>query len=130
MSQANVQAIQNLYAKAEQGDMQAALQMLDPDIVVHEQESLPYGGTYNGYEGYQQLFTNLMGVWDDFKFNPQQFIDGGDYVIAIIQLQGRAKSTGKSLDMRMLELWQMRDGRGVDCVSLVYDTAKMLELLS
>ncbi len=129
MSTENIQAIDTLYRTAAQGDMNTALQMLDPAVVVYEQESLPYGGAYHGHKGYQQLFTNIMEIWGDFKFTQKQLLDAGEYVVAIVQLQGRAKSTNKMLNMDMYELWKMRDGKGIECRSIVYDTAKMLELL-
>ena len=43
MSQENVQAaIQTLYRAAAQGEMGTALSVLHPNIMVYEQESLPY----------------------------------------------------------------------------------------
>ena len=129
MSQQNAEAIRQMYEAAGRGDMPTALSFLDPAVVVHEQESLPYKDTYHGHAGFQELFHDLMGVWDEFSFTPLQFLDAGEVVIASVQLKGKAKATGKPLDMLMVELWQMKDGRGVDCRSLVWDTAAMLALL-
>ena len=50
--------------------------------------------------------------------------------MASVQLRGKAKATGKTLNMLMVEIWQMQDGRGLDCRSMVWDTAAMLALLS
>ena len=129
MSQRNVETIQTMYEAAGRGDTQTMLDCLDPGVVVHEQESLPYKNTYTGHEGFQQLFRDLNSVWDEFRFMPQKFLDAGEVVIAYVQLQGKAKTTGKPLDMLMVELWQMKDGKGMDCRSMVWDTAAMLHLL-
>ena len=118
-----------MYEAAGRNDTQAMLSCLDQGVVVHEQESLPYKNTYIGHEGFQQLFKDLTSVWDDFKFVPQDFQDAGDVVVASIQLKGKSKATGKPLDMLMVELWQMRNGKGTDCRSMVWDTAAMLALL-
>ena len=129
MSQENVQAIRSMYEAAGRNDTKAMLACLDSGVTVHEQESLPYKDIYIGHEGFQQLFQDLMSVWDDFQFVPQNFLDAGDVVVASVQLQGKSKATGKPLDMLMVELWQMKDGKGVDCRSMVWDTAAMLALL-
>ncbi len=129
MSQENVEMIRAMYAAAGRNDIPAMLACLDPNVVVHEQESLPYQDTYVGHEGFQRLFKDLTSVWDDFKFAPQDFLDAGEVVVAYVQLQGKSKATGKPLDMLMVELWRMRDGKGADCRSLVWDTAAMLALL-
>lgn len=125
----NVETIKQMYAAALKQDMPAALNALDEDLVIHEQESLPYGGRYEGHEGFQKLFQNLAAHWDDFKFSPKEFMDAGETVVAIVQFTGKAKKSGKSLDMTMYELWRMRNGKAVECHSIVWDTAKMLEIL-
>jgi uncharacterized protein len=71
----------------------------------------------------------LLAHWDDFKFLPQEFIDAGQTVVAIVQLTGKSKQTGGSLNMTMYELWRMDDGKAVECRSIVWDTAKMLRIL-
>lgn len=129
MSLENVNTIKQMYEAAIKGDMQKALNALDEDLVVHEQESLPYGGRYEGHEGFQKLFQNLAATWDDFKFTPKEYLDAGESVVAIVQLTDKAKTTGNSLDMTMYELWKMRGGKAVECRSIVWDTAKMLEIL-
>lgn len=129
MSQTNVENIRQMYEAAGKGDMQTALSALDENLIVYEQESLPYGGQYRGHAGFQKLFENLSAHWDDFKFTPQDFKDAEDTVVAVIQLTGKAKSTGKALDMTMYELWRMQNGKAVECRSIVWDTAKMLQIL-
>ena len=129
MSQENVQIIKQMYEDAANQEMQKALNALDEDLVVYEQESLPYGGRYEGHDGFQKLFQNLAAHWDDFNFAPQEFMDAGETVVAVVQLTGKAKKTGSALDMTMYELWKMRGGKAVECRSIVWDTAKMLEVL-
>lgn len=43
----NVETMKEMYdAAITRQDMPAALKALDGDLVIHEQESLPYGGRY------------------------------------------------------------------------------------
>lgn len=129
MSQQNVDAIRTLYEAAGRQDPERLFSVLSPDVIVREQESLPYRDTYRGHDGFRQLFDDLAAVWDDFRFEPQDFKDAGDTVVAYVRLTGKSRATGKPLDMLMVELWEVRDGKAAECRSLVWDTAAMLRLL-
>jgi len=94
MSQENVQTIKQMYEAAGRNEMELALSALSENIIVYEQESLPYGGQYEGHDGFQKLFQNLSAHWDDFKFSPQEFVDAGEMVVAFIKLTGKSTHTG------------------------------------
>ena len=126
----NVETMKEMYdAAIIRHDLPAALKCLDENLVIHEQESLPYGGRYEGHAGYQKLFQNLNEHWDGLHYAPQEFIGDGETVVVIGQLTGTAKKSGKSLDIAMYELWRMRNNKAIVGYSIVYDTAKMLEVL-
>ncbi len=127
----NVETMKEMYdAAIVRQDIPAALKALDEDLVLHEQESLPYGGRYEGHEGFQKLFQNLAAHWDGLRYTPQEFIGDGETVVVIGQLTGKAKKSGKNLDITMYELWRMRKNKAIEGYSIVYDTAKMLEVLN
>ena len=68
--------------------------------------------------------------WDGLHYTPQEFVGDDETVVVIGQLTGKAKKSGKSLDMTMYELWRMRNNKAIEGYSIVYDTAQMLEVLS
>lgn len=98
--------------------------------MIHQQESLPYGGRYEGHEGFQKLFQDQSAQWDNLHYTPQEFIGDGETVVVIGQLTGKAKKSGKNLDIKMYELWRMRNNKAIEGYSIVYDTAKRLEVLN
>ena len=129
MTSINANAISTLYAAAGRGELEIVLAQLDPEIVVHEQESLPYQNIYRGHAGFKQLFADLTSVWDDFEFTLEEIWDAGELIIAVVRLRGKSKQSGQSLVMPMVELWRMKNGRAIECRSLVWDTARMLEII-
>ena len=129
MNSKNAAAIKTLYEAAGHGEMETVLAQLDPEIIVHEQESLPVEDTYRGYDGFKQLFVDLTGVWADFNFALEEVYDAGDLVVAVVRLRGQSKKSGASLDMPMIELWRMKNGRAIECRSIVWDTARYLEVV-
>ena len=74
MSQENVKIIGEMYQAATRGETEKVLSALDSGVVVYEQESLPYGGVYKGYDGFQKLFQNLAAHWDDFNFDVKELL--------------------------------------------------------
>lgn len=129
MPSKNLTAIETLYAAAGRGEMETVLEQLDPQIVVREQESLPYENIYRGHDGFKQLFADLNKVWADFSFSLEEVYDAGEIVVAVVRLRGKSKRSGESLDMPMVELWKMRDGKATECRSIVWDTAAMLKIV-
>jgi uncharacterized protein len=127
----NVEIMKEMYnAAIIRQDIPAALKALDEDLVIHQQESLPYGGRYEGHAGFQKLFQNQAEQWDGLHYAPQEFIGDGETVVVIGQLTGKSQKSGKNLDIAMYELWRMRNNKAIEGYSIVYDTAKMLEVLN
>lgn len=125
----NATAIKTLYEAAGKGEMETVFEQLDAEIVVYEQESLPVENTYRGRDGFQKLFADLLNVWADFNFTLEEVYDAGDLIVAVVRLRGQSKKSGEKLDMPMIELWKMKNGRAVECRSIVWDTARYLEIV-
>src|SRR5262245_44194167 len=65
----NKRAIQTMHAAITGGDPMRAfavmLDLFDPDVVVHEPASLPYGGIYKGRDEFLGLMGPAMGLHFD-----------------------------------------------------------------
>lgn len=68
-------------------------------------------------------------LWDNLHYASQEFIGDGETVVVIGQLTGKPKKSRKDLDIAMYELWRMRNNKAIVVYSIVYDKAKMLEVL-
>jgi ketosteroid isomerase-like protein len=55
----------------------------------------------------------LISQFDDFKVEAEEFIDAGDWVVAIGTVSGRGESSGLEFSMRFVHLLEMRDGKVV-----------------
>lgn len=74
MSSANVELIKRAYGEFAKGNIEGGLSLLHPDISVHEPDSLPYGGTYKGIEGYKQIVARLVQEWESFHLTPERWL--------------------------------------------------------
>ena len=110
----NLDSVRAVYEAFAQGDIPAVLGFLSPDIEWTEAEGFPYGGTYVGPDAVLSgVFVRLGTEWDDFAARPDEFVDGGDSVVALGQYSGTYKATGKSFRANFAHVWKVKDGRAV-----------------
>lgn len=114
MAGENLQAIKNLYAAFARGDAGAVLGAFDDAIVWNEAENFPYADR-NPYVGPLQVgegvFGRIMTEWDGFTVTPQQYVDGGDTVVAFGRYTGTFKATGIPVDAQFVHVWKITSGR-------------------
>ncbi len=128
MSQQDVEAVRAAYAAIGEGDMDPYLTLFDEQGAFTEPSSLPYGGTYRGHAGLDELFGKLDEHWEGLAFDVQKVLDAGDHVIVISRVSGRARATGRTFAEPITEVLEMRGGKIADSHSRL-DTARLLEAL-
>jgi ketosteroid isomerase-like protein len=110
------------------GDADRAFKLLHPDVVVHEADALPYSGTYHGVEGFGQMMEQLFGTFD-LQINKYEVLDAGDSVIARMEISLTARSSGRSIDMPIVELYRFTDGL-ISEVDIFYKDTKAVAEIS
>lgn len=129
MGDENVDVAQGLYQAFGRGDVPAALGAMTDDIEWHEAEGMPYGGVYHGP---QQVAENVFGPIttdvDGFSVTPQQLVGSGETVVAVVRYSGTGKTTDKHLDLEVVHVWDLRDGKLARFRQFI-DTAKFLEVV-
>ena len=125
----NLHLVQQLYEAFARGDMPGVLATLNPAIEWISAEGAPYPGTFVGPNAIvTNIFARLAGEWDGFRVEPAEFLDAGDYVVALGRHQGTYKSTGRAMSAAFAHVWTVRDGRIVRFRQYA-DTRKMAEAL-
>ncbi|RIV18647.1 nuclear transport factor 2 family protein [Fibrisoma montanum] len=129
MSTSNLAVVQAIYQAVARNDLPTVLQSLDEHVITHQATSLPYGGTYQGHDGFMQMGTAIFNIWDGFQTTPDEFLDAGDWVIVRAIMRGKAHQTGRPLDMPLTELWRLQDGKVKEIIPFYWDTAATVQLL-
>ncbi len=125
----NVNLIKNLYQAFAAGDIPAVLQSFDENIEWTEAEGFPYGGTYRGGEAIlDNVFMKLATEWNDFKAEPDEFLDAGERIVALGNYSGSYKTTVKSMNVPFAHVWALKDGKIIKFVQYT-DTLKVSEVL-
>jgi ketosteroid isomerase-like protein len=108
----NVETIQQVYEAFGRGDVEAILERLADDVA-WDQDAPSYGvpiyepGT--GKDHVRRFFANLADV-DMRRFEPRNFLVGGDQVAVTIDVELDVRATGRSVTALEVHLWTFDAG--------------------
>jgi ketosteroid isomerase-like protein len=113
MSQENVETLMRAQAAYNRGDWDAAIAMMDPSVVFDLTRVAPDGEVYSGYEGVKAFWRMLRDVFGDFQTDPEEVIDGGDRVFALMHLRGSGSASGAGAEDFLYQVTTLRQARAV-----------------
>jgi ketosteroid isomerase-like protein len=113
MSQENVETIRRGYEAFARGDVEAVLEVLDPDVDWHPAIAPILGvETVRGREAVRRFFTrDLFEGFDRFRAEALSFEDLGDFVLVMVRYTGRGETSGIEMDQKFATLYELRDGK-------------------
>jgi uncharacterized protein len=128
MAHDNVDVVQGAWDAFERGDIGAVLEAISPSAETRVPESLPWGGTYAGPDGFQEFLAKLEASFQAFSATPQKVLGADDnHVVVLAKTKGRTKGGG-TVEGTTIWIYQLRDGKIADAESFG-DTAQLLEAL-
>ena len=114
MSQQDVETVRSGYDAFNRKDIPAVLALYDPQIEWTEGGGgRAPAGTFRGPQSIAtEVFATVPQNFDDFRAEPEQFIDAGEHVVVVGRFRGKAKS-GARLDAAFVHVHRMRNGKTV-----------------
>ncbi|MBV8862484.1 MAG: nuclear transport factor 2 family protein [Mycobacterium sp.] len=104
--------------------------LLHDDFVVHESGGLPFSGDYYGSQGFFELLDRIDDVLElsagPISIDPL----GDDAVAARFSLTFISRSSGESVEMELVEIYTVRDGRIAELDVYYKDPAAVAALLA
>ena len=112
MSQQDVQIVRSGYEAFNRQDIPAVLALYDEAIEWTEGGGgRAPAGTFRGPQAVaDKVFGLVPANFDEFRADPEQFIDAGEHVVVIGRFRGKAKS-GATLDAPFVHVQRMRNGK-------------------
>ena len=109
MSQENVEIVRAIYEAINRGDWDAAFRDADPDFELVTERG-PNAGTHQGRPTVQAFLQDYRAAFDTWVLEPEQFLEAGDQVVAIVKPRVRPKGTSAEFAVRNGHIWTIRDG--------------------
>jgi uncharacterized protein len=107
----NADAVKARWDDFGKGDLDAAVSSTREDAEIVMPETLPWGGTYRGPDGFKEMIEKFLSYFESVEPKPTAFLeaDDGETVIVIVEGVGKTKA-GKELRGRSVWLYKVEDG--------------------
>jgi uncharacterized protein len=109
--EADVEQLRRGYEAFNRGDFESALVNVAEDFVAADRKEVPDPRTYRGLDEARRAFLGVGGDFDEYSFEPIEFIDGGDWIVAVLVQRGRGRLSGAEVEGEISHLWRLRDGK-------------------
>jgi uncharacterized protein len=125
--EADVQLVREIYEAMAARDIGRLQTIIDPSCVITQDPALPWGGRFEGHDGFLTFALTLTGTIDSAVTIDAVFSADGD-VFQMGHTKGTVPATGVAFDIPEVHRWTIRDGRAV-AAHFAIDTPAMLAVL-
>jgi uncharacterized protein len=127
---ANADAVKERWGDFANGDIDGAVSTTDENAEIRMPETLPWGGTYKGPEGFKEMIQKFLSNFESVDPKPTSFLEADDGETVIVTVEGVGKTkTGKELRGRSVWLYKVQDGKLTDA-EFFGDTAQARDAVS
>ena len=120
MSEENVEIVRLVYEGWARGDFSEGA-AFHPEVEF-EMVDWPEPVRSRGVEEMQRMWRTTLSAWDDFRAQPDDFVDYGDNVLVLNSIRARGKGSGAEVSAQTATVWTLKAGKVVR-LSLYWDTA-------
>lgn len=113
MASENVELLKQGYEAFNRGDIDAAFELLDPEIEWVTDARVPFAGTYRGHDELRALIRDQQEVFGEVSWEPLEFFDAGDQVVVFVRQRARGQASGAEVEITVGHLWTIRHGKAV-----------------
>jgi ketosteroid isomerase-like protein len=110
------------------GDREGAMELIDPDVVIEQPDSLPHGGAHRGHDGMAAMGATFAEHWAR-RIEDPRVLDAGETAVQVTRQTWTASATGRSATVEVVELMSVVDGRVTRIRVFPQDTHLLLATL-
>lgn len=116
MSKENVETFKRGTEAINRGDVEAMLEVFDPEIEYYAALPVLLGGAaavVHGHAGVRELFRDLYDVLDQIHVEYSEIRDLGDRTLAIGRLRARGKASGAETESPFCTVTEIKNGKAI-----------------
>ena len=122
-------AAESAYLGAVEPDFGPIAATLDPECVIYQPASLPYGGEWRGHAGFEAWMQAFGEVWSSLEVKGAEVFPLGNVLVSRSHVYARARRNGREADWPLLQFFRIREARILELRPFYWDTAALLEVL-
>jgi ketosteroid isomerase-like protein len=101
------------YEAWNRGEVDAVLELVDPEIEWRPGFGALEAGTHRGAEGFREFTESWLESFDDFSIEPELIVQKDETVIVVALQHARGRGSGIELDAKVVHVWTVREGKAV-----------------
>jgi ketosteroid isomerase-like protein len=113
MSQRSLENFRRAQAAYNEGDWDAALAAMDPNVEFDLTRAAPDGEIYRGYEGVKTFWRMLRDVFGALQNEPEGVIDNGDRLFTRVRLRSTGQASGAMTEDVLYQIITLDKGRAI-----------------
>lgn len=103
--------LRDAYASFSRGDIDRAVQFLDPNVEWTEPQEFPGGGTYRGVDGAKHYLAQSRAGTAEVISEPEEFIPAGDRIVVFVHAGVLPKNDKTWQDVWLADVYTFQNGR-------------------
>lgn len=115
--------IDEIYTATLGGDLETFKTYIHPDFFVHESDSLPFAGKFQGIEGFQEVFGMVFGIYENVEVERKVVCTGNDHAMVLLDFTGTRKETGEAFRTPMIEMFRFVNDKLIEIKPFYFDPA-------
>lgn len=87
-----------------------AWELTDAEVEVYDHDIMD-GEEYRGHAGVRRWLEDWASAWSEFSLEPEEFIDAGERMVAVVRMTARGASSGVLVERQDALVQSVRDGK-------------------
>jgi ketosteroid isomerase-like protein len=113
MSQENVEIVCRIFDGWSRGDFSVGADLMAPEFEWHQNPEAVEPGSHRG-AAIGGAISKIFEVYENFRVEPEEYMDAGDKVVVTARAQGTGKGSGVELDETFAFVWTVHRGKLAD----------------
>jgi ketosteroid isomerase-like protein len=93
------------------GDIDALVALCDAEFRLDMSDRVFNPAVYEGHDGIRRFYAEVHDVWESYVWEPEELIQAGPDVVALLRSTGRGRGSGVEVDRETAMVWSVREGR-------------------
>jgi ketosteroid isomerase-like protein len=109
----NVEIVRRAHEALNSGDIDALIALCDSRFRLDMSDRVFNPAVYDGHEGILRFHSEVHEVWESYVWTPEEFIEVGPDVLALIRSSARGRGSGVEVERETAMVWTVRQGRAI-----------------
>ena len=93
------------------GDIDTLVGLCDQDFRLDMSDRIFNPAVYQGHDGIRRFYAEVQDVWEVYIWEPEQLIEAGSDVVALLRSTGRGRESGAEVERETAIVWSQRERR-------------------